>query len=1203
MSGFGGFGSSGFGSNNNQTSSAFGGFGNTTSTAGGFGAGSGFGANANNNTGSVFGGGSNANTNTTSAFGELRTGTSNTSQSNPLSTGGFGANTNNNTSSIFGGNKTSAFGATTSAGGSVFGSNTATSGTGFGGFGGSSNTTSGFGGASTGGGFGANKTGFGTGTTASVFGGGGSGTTPSTFGTSSTTTFGNTSSPFGAGNTQNNGTANTANTPFTPMSEKEQASNVTNYYQTITAGPQYNKFSVEELRAVDYSQGRKYGNQSGQSGAFGAATSFGGFGNSTPSATAGFGAGTTTGTSAFGGTGSNAFGSTSNTAPAFGSSTSAFGAAKPATNMFGGTGTSAASGSTLFGTSGTASGFGANNNTTTTGFGASTSSPFGGAQQNKPFGGGFGSTSTTSTPFGGGGGFGASSTNTGSTLFANQNQQAPSTGFGGFGGNNSQQAQPASTGGTAFGGFGQAPAKPSLFGGASATNTGTNLFGNQPAQQTGGNLFGSTNNQTSNLFGKPANSSPFGQSATGGSNLFGNTLQNTQSNPFGGGNQQASAGLSTSTNLFGQPQNQQQNNNSGPFGASQQQPGLFGTPQQSQQAQPTHLIANLADSPYGGIHLFANLGSPAQSLGPIATPLSSASKSKKQAIIPQHRIVPSASSRLITPQKRPTGYGFSYSNYNSPASPASNASPISYGNSGLGASMSRSLGKSLSTSNLRHSYTAQETLISPSAFANVTRSGPGSMKKLNVNRNVSNRRSLFGNDTATPLTKKVSFEHDTPASDNASPTVSSSALVRVEEPETVGDGNAASPVQTNGSNELAVVPEEPSENSMLEITNRKAVLNQKDQIPGGYKMSPTIPEIQSMSRDQRSKIKDFTVSREGVGHIVFSQVDLNNIPLEQICGHIVELELRRATVYGDKSTVAKPARGEGVNVPSLITLENSWPRARVGRMKVPEKSTHAVDKHIRLLKAHKDTNYVSYDPDAGRWVFQVEHYTTYELIYDDDESVADSMVLDSIVNENDGVQGTTTGFAQSTPFVQGNSSNTSSAGSLDDTFEFKTDRRVAVPGQFNDDEFDGDFMELMEDSPMQAIASIQEEDEEEDNIPQQHELMEQSNFSRVHSAKPTGAENSQPRSIIDQDTPTKIDALVLEANWTEQLLQTASPKKRDRYILRENPTQPALYNVSDRKPLEANKASTFGTTLDIMKSLFPSSPKTGDKQLALEVRV
>ena len=135
-------------------------------------------------------------------------------------------------------------------------------------------------------------------------------------------------------------------------------------------------------------------------------------------------------------------------------------------------------------------------------------------------------------------------------------------------------------------------------------------------------------------------------------------------------------------------------------------------------------------------------------------------------------MTPSTPSRLQTPQKR--GFGFSYSTYGTPGSAASNAStPGTLGSSFLSGGFSRSLGKSLSTSNLRGSYGDTDSVLTPGAFsANSSRyGGAGSMKKLTIDRSL--RTDLFGDrgGAALPspekerqpgiLKKKVSFDAST----------------------------------------------------------------------------------------------------------------------------------------------------------------------------------------------------------------------------------------------------------------------------------------------------------------------------------------------------------------------------------------------------------------------------------------------------------
>ena len=556
------------------------------------------------------------------------------------------------------------------------------------------------------------------------------------------------------------------------------------------------------MRLADYNQGRRYGNGSGQAGAFGTSTGFGGFGTQNTQNT-GSGFGTSTGTGLFGSqpaASSSPFGTTTQATGAFGSGTGGglFGAPKPATSLFGTTpaATSSQSGGGLFGTSGQ-TGFGTQQST---GFGSNTTGGglFGNnAQQPQKSGFSFGTGTSSGT---GTTGFGAAGSGTGlfgtgtqgtsafgqqqapaSNPFGTQPAQTQST-FGGFG-TTSQKSNlfgnnPSTTGGGLFGNAGQnnnqqpsttnpfgssttQPAANSLFGAkpAATVGTGTGLFGNNPTNQNtsglGGGLFGSgfgnsNNNQNqqtqgNNLFGNTNNQQPglFGNSGTSGG-LFGNN--NTQQSGSGlFGNTNSNQNQQPSGGLFGNSAN----NNSGS--------SLFGNTQSNSLQPPQAMTASIMDrNPYGSSSVFNGLPPPPQaSPGPIATPISAGCKARKQAPLPQHKINPIMSSRYTTPQKR--GYGFSYSTYGTPSSAMSNVStPGGLSSSLLGSSISRGLGrglgKSLSAYNLRGTFdTDGDSILSPGAFSvDSTRySGHGSLKKLTIDRNL--RTDLFGSQAVAAL--------------------------------------------------------------------------------------------------------------------------------------------------------------------------------------------------------------------------------------------------------------------------------------------------------------------------------------------------------------------------------------------------------------------------------------------------------------------
>lgn len=1165
----------------------------------------------------------------------------------------------------------------------MFGNNTAaapTSGFG-GGFGAAAPSTSAFGGGATGGSiFGAPKpTGFGS-TTGTGFG---STQAPATtgFGGASTGGFGAPQSTALGGATAD--CQGTGAVQFQPFVEKEPASstNQQNSFQSISFQQPYQKWSPEELRLADYSQGRRYGTGN-QPGAFGASTGFGGFGQTAQTATTGFGGAPSTGL--FGSTG-GAFGATSQPqSTGFGAPASGglFGAPKPATGLFGAQPaqqTQPTGG--LFG-GGSTGGFGGAS--TTGGFGQSSTPSLFGAQNNaaKPGGGfsfgstpatnstGFGSTPAPTTAFGGSGG-----------LFGSTQQQ--STPFG---------QQPAAPATNAFGGFG-APAQPtnSLFGGNTAQKPATTgLFG-QPAAPATGSLFGGTQQPAANAFGSSNAQSGglFGNKpATAPNSLFGSTAQptnNTGSGLFGGsfGNNQAQAqpqqqstglfgGLNTTqqnkpTSLFGNTQPQQ---STGLFGSTggqqgslfgstatnQQQPqaqnslfggssSLFGNSQQSQQGQQSQsLTASVNDrSAYGNIALFANLADTANSNpGPLATPLRGSAQ-KKAAALPIYKLNPASSTRYSTPAKR--GFGFSYSTYGSPGSASSTSStPGTFNSSLLGGSLGRGLSKSMSTSSLRQSYNTENSILAPGAFSsspNVRNYGStGSLKKLVINKGL--RTDLFtqpskpaaeapapSNGSKPKPNKRVSFPQE------GAP---SSPLKQVQ------NGNTSNGIETQrpemqqvkSSTDLVIIPEdEPIQQKQVQRVNTD------ETVAGDYWMKPSKAELERMPARDR-KIAGLTVGRENIGKVTFlPEVDLSKINLDDIMGKFVVLVTRSCTVYPEN--VTKPLQGHGLNVPSEITLMHSWPRNKRSRANARDTA-----KHEARLKQQPDTEFRKYNGETGEWTFRVQHFTTYGLDYDDDDSETDGEGVDEFGQSTLSAPPDTPTPKTRTPNRDlddafSTSQITQGESDPEDTFQFRNKNKSVtrvLPGAFDDEAAYEDDDDMEDGSGEQDQSSFldngsvgSQSDDGVDDMQMDHDAYEDDESVSIADQEMAGsyphADNTaepMENSLYDEGmesidvapgTATKERIRALKASgtplkrkftagndWTDTLKTTLSPQKQNRALLKSlldpygNTSAAADKEVTPfaRSRVASNERG-FANSMDLLHSLW-GQPKSSVKVAA-----
>ena len=965
-----------------------------------------------------------------------------------------------------------------------------------------------------------------------------------------------------------------------------------------------------------------FGASGGGGGLFGAkpaATGTSLFGNTAaqPAQTGGmFGGGGTIGFGAAANTGTTGFGAAANTTGGtglFGAANTA--AAKPAGFSFGNTG------GTGFGATGTTqTGFGANTAATNTGTGGGL---FGNTAQTNTgggglFGGGQQQQQPAATGFGGGTGFGGQAQNTGTGLFGSQ----PKPG-GLFG-----AAPTANTGAATGGLFGSTASTTTPFGttntaqqqggglfGAKPATTGTGLFGGstgQPAGAAGGGLFGGAPAQNQ----QPAQGSLFGgmnqntQQKPGG--LFGST-QSTGGGLFGGQQPQQQQG-----GMFGGANNQQQAQ--GGFGNS-----LLGASQNSQ-AQTQSFSTSINDlSAYGSSTLFTGLPDDrVQNPGPLATPLGGKAKAKSRSILPMYKLSPANASRFATPQKR--GFGFSYSNYGSPSSPSSVAStPGGLGQSLLVGSIGRGgLSKSISASNLRRSFNVEDSILTPGAFSASTSAqitgGSGNHRRLVINRDL--RSDLFTaptKETLTPeaangvrkLSKRVSF--DTSTTENApqetprdSPENGSQATESLNYPKLSsrpnGNGtNGSKSTSTTGTpdmeqvkgNELAIVHEEESPAPVR--TKRSSATTE----PGEYWMSPPIEEIRAMNRNQLKKVANFIVGRENVGSVSFKvPVDLTGINLDELFDEVVVLTTRTATVYPQQGK--KPPVGKGLNVPALISLEHSFPRGGLAT------SGRKLERHIERLKNQiSDTTFESYDKETGVWNFSVEHFTTYGLGEDDseDETEADVTVggwgSKEVVRDQPGAKDI------ASPEVD-----------PDDTFDFKRSRR-AVPGAFDEaalsDDEGSDIMQprghhgLLEESHVPAqewsedesMAGVQDEYQYEafqqpspnGSVEEQQDELAVSRFAENDVQVPAGIMRARMRAVKKSTAPTRIEVTGGD-DWT-QILQASvrAPRTMDRATLRALNESGAVWEMKDQgspapqRP-QVSDGGGFATSIDLMKSLF-----------------
>ena len=162
----------------------------------------------------------------------------------------------------------------------------------------------------------------------------------------------------------------------------------------------------------------------------------------------------------------------------------------------------------------------------------------------------------------------------------------------------------------------------------------------------------------------------------------------------------------------------------------------------------------------------------------------------------------------------------------------------------------------------------------------------------------------------------------------------------------------------------------------------------------GYWCSPSIEQLLNMPVKQLASVPDFAIGRKGYGTITFNyDVDLTGLADDlknNLFGKVVIFNpTKTVEVYPDPET--KPPVGQGLNVPSTITIENVYPIDK--RTKKVIKDVSSSLETQKLVKKLKNMGggmeFISYNPYGGVWTFRVKHFSIWGLIDEKDAEVSE----------------------------------------------------------------------------------------------------------------------------------------------------------------------------------------------------------------------
>lgn len=366
-----------------------------------------------------------------------------------------------------------------------------------------------------------------------------------------------------------------------------------------------------------------------------------------------------------------------------------------------------------------------------------------------------------------------------------------------------------------------------------------------------------------------------------------------------------------------------------------------------------------------------------------------------------------------------------------------------------------------------------------------------------------------------------------------------------------------------------------------------------------------------MSKQELRSVPNFTIGRDNVGQIQFHNgrpVDLSNVNLDKLFGDIAVLTPRNATVYGaDCTCLPKPPLGSALNQVSTITLGNSWPCNRAGKKDV---------KHLERLKRVAGTTFIKYNAGSGEWTFEVPHFSSYGLDYDDysDDDDEGSSEL-SPAPDTPAQSQLRSSQMSSTP--QEGSFASPSQSSPDDTFDFKKGfrGRASVPGGF-DDEVAYTVEEDVEDQGQsflgqRSVGSLDGHrdgdysDDGESGLDQDQDMAEP--VSPVQTTELAPAKDvdflkqvNKPKSILKASqflnaasgTPSKAHQTIFDDDWANHLQRTISPRKQDRHALRESQGHALReHDETAMKLLQPTNGRNLTSAMDLMASLFGETEK------------
>lgn len=149
----------------------------------------------------------------------------------------------------------------------------------------------------------------------------------------------------------------------------------------------------------------------------------------------------------------------------------------------------------------------------------------------------------------------------------------------------------------------------------------------------------------------------------------------------------------------------------------------------------------------------------------------------------------------------------------------------------------------------------------------------------------------------------------------------------------------------------------------------------------GYTVSPSLEELAGMSEADLAAVEGFTVKRASYGKIEWEgAVDVRGADLDSI----IEIQQSDISVYHDNELNGnKPPVGSKLNRPAVLTFYGVFPKK--GGAAASEKAKAKLREKLEKVSKSAGATFLSYDDNIGEWKIRVQHFSRYGLLDDDSE--------------------------------------------------------------------------------------------------------------------------------------------------------------------------------------------------------------------------